>query len=107
VSKLTRAATPAELLRRVSTLLPAGVLRLNVDITDVQRPPTGTPRGAVPVIIRYTQSSGGASQTLRCGALVNTAPQVLPNMGFLRLDAEETALFKPVYYARYFTPRWW
>ncbi len=92
---------PAELLRRVSTLLPEGTLRLSVDITDVQRPPADSPRGAAPVVVTYTQS--GDAHTVRCGALVNTAPQVLQNLGYLRLDAEEAALFKPVYYARYFT----
>jgi hypothetical protein len=85
----------------VSTLLPEGTLRLSVDITDVQRPPADAPRGTAPVVIKYTQS--GKPHTVRCGALVNTAPQVLQNLGYLRLDAEETALFKPVYFCRYFT----
>jgi hypothetical protein len=47
--------------------------------------------------------SPGAPHTLRCGALVNTAPQALSNLAFLRMDEEETALFKPVYWCRYFT----
>jgi hypothetical protein len=94
-------APNAELLRRVSMLLPEGTLRLSVDITDVQRPPAGTPRGSAPVVIKYAQS--GKPHTVRCGALVNTAPQALQNLAYLRPDVEETALFKPVYYSRYFS----
>jgi hypothetical protein len=85
----------------VSTLLPEGTLRLSVDITDVQRPPADAPRGSAPVVVTYTQS--GKPHTVRCGALVNTAPQALQNLGYLHLDADETALFKPVYCSRYFS----
>jgi hypothetical protein len=91
----------AELLRRVSTLLPAGVLRLRANITGVARPPASALRGSLPVLVQYTQD--GLPHTLRCGALVNTAAQALPNLRYLELDEVETAQFKPVYWCRYFT----
>jgi hypothetical protein len=101
---LTSFRTCAELLRRLTTLLPEGTLRLSVTITDVQRPPAGAPHGAAaPVLVTYTQPGRAAPHTLRCGALVNTAPQTVQNLAFLRLDAEETALFKRVFANRYYT----
>ena len=92
----------AEVLQRLTrTLLPAGTLRVNVSITSLQRPAADAAPGT-PVVITYTQPGNGAT-TVRCGALINTVAQALPNLGFLGLDDVETALFSSVLWCRYFT----
>jgi hypothetical protein len=83
-------------MQRSARLLPADTLRTSATITDVQRPAAGS---TGPVLITYTQP-GAAQRTLSCGALVNTVAQGLPNLGFLRLDDVETALFRSVYWCR-------
>jgi hypothetical protein len=84
----------------VTLLLPAGVLRLSATITDVTRPAAGA---SGPVLLSYAQPSPAAPRTLACGALVNTVAQALPNLGFLSLDAQETALFASVFWCRYYS----
>jgi hypothetical protein len=78
-----------------SELLPAGTLRLGVNITAVQRPAAGSD-GAV--MIEYTTPGAAAavSTTIRCGALINTAAQTLANLAYLQPDADETRLFARV-----------
>ena len=92
----------AEVMQRSAGLLPAGTLRLKVAITAVQRPAADAAPGS-PVFVTYTQAGRGGSTTLRCGALVNTVAQALPNLGFLGLDETEASLFRSVIWARYFT----
>jgi hypothetical protein len=78
----------------MSELLPAGTLRLGVNITTVQRPAAGSD-GAV--LIEYTtQGAAAVSTTIRCGALINTAAQTLANLAYLQPDADETRLFARV-----------
>ena len=92
----------AEVMQRLTrTLLPAGTLRVNVSIKSLQRPAADAAPGT-PVVITYTQPGNGAT-TVRCGALINSVAQALPNLGFLGLDDVETALFRSVLWCRYFT----
>ena len=89
-------------MQRCTRLLPEGTLRLNVAITSMQRPAPDAAPGS-PVIVTYTQSGRAGSTTVRCGALVNTVAQALPNLCFLQLDDVERALFSRVVWVRYFT----
>lgn len=93
----------AEVMQRCTRLLPDGTLRLNVAITSMQRPAPDDAAPGSPVTVTYTQTGRAGSTTVRCGALVNTVAQALPNLGFLQLDDVEQALFSRVVWARYFT----
>ena len=93
----------AEVLQRTAGNLPAGTLRLKAAIASLSRPAAGATTGDHPVTLTYTQPGAAAPVTLRCGALINTVAQTLPNLGFMPLDSTETALFGAVTYARYFT----
>lgn len=98
--------TPEVLQRATVQLLPAGALRLRVNITDVVRPAADVAPGSAPVYVTYSQRASGnepavAARTLACGALINTVAQALPNMGYLRLDDVERELFSRIYWCRY------
>jgi hypothetical protein len=95
----------AEVFRRASSqLLPPGTLRLGANITRVERPAAGV-TGAV--TIHYTTTDGATTapvqNVVRCGALVNTAAQTLPNLAYLAPDAEEQRLFSRVRTNSYFS----
>jgi hypothetical protein len=89
----------SEFFRRAAAqLLPPGTLRLGANITRVERPAAGATGS---VTIHYTTTAENV--VVRCGALLNTAAQTVPNLAYLAPDAEEQRLFARVRTTRYFS----